>query len=155
MKSLSLVLYLVTPWTAALSIHGIFQARVLEWGASAFSTDQGSKLYLLQRMCGVLNAGSPGPNWEGGLGAAWGLAPAWFWDGLRLERLLRAQSRGPSGGHNLEAKSSSQTGFPWFRYFLKKIYGRHYLKLERAGVTAWISDLKMWLLRARGPARWE
>ena len=42
------------------SIHGIFQARVLEWGAIAFSTDQGSKLYLLQRMCGVLNAGSPG-----------------------------------------------------------------------------------------------
>lgn len=94
------------------------------------------------------------PNWEGGLGAAWGLTPAWFWDGLRLESLLRAQSRGPSGGHNLEAKSSSQTGFPWFRYFLKKIYGRHYLKLERAGVTAWISDLKMWLLRVRSPARW-
>lgn len=93
------------------------------------------------------------PNWEGGLGAAWGLTPAWFWDGLRLESLLRAQSRGPSGGHNLEAKSSSQTGFPWFRYFLKKIYGRHYLKLERAGVTAWISDLKMWLLRVRDPAR--
>lgn len=35
------------------------------------------------------------PNWEGGLGAAWGFTPAWFWDGLRLESLLRAQS----GGH--------------------------------------------------------
>ena len=31
---------LATPWTAALpgsSVHGIFQARVLEWGAVAFS----------------------------------------------------------------------------------------------------------------------
>jgi len=30
----------VTPWTAAYqapSVHGIFQARVLEWGAIAFS----------------------------------------------------------------------------------------------------------------------
>ena len=39
-KSLSRVRLLVTPWTAALpgsSVHGIFQARVLEWGAIAFS----------------------------------------------------------------------------------------------------------------------
>ena len=28
---------LVTPWTAGSSIHGISQARVLEWGAIAFS----------------------------------------------------------------------------------------------------------------------
>ena len=27
------------------SIHGIFQARVLEWGAIAFSEDQSSKFY--------------------------------------------------------------------------------------------------------------
>ena len=60
------------------------------------------------------------PNWEGGLGAARGLTPAWSWDDLRLESLLRAQSGGPSGDHNLGAKSSSQTGFHWFRYFLKK-----------------------------------
>ena len=39
-KSLSHVRLLVTPWTASLpgsSAHGIFQARVLEWGAIAFS----------------------------------------------------------------------------------------------------------------------
>ena len=32
---------IATPWTAAyqvpLSAHGIFQAKVLEWGAAAFS----------------------------------------------------------------------------------------------------------------------
>ena len=41
MKSLSRVRLLATPWTAAYlpgsSIHEIFQARVLEWGAIAFS----------------------------------------------------------------------------------------------------------------------
>ena len=51
LKSLSHVQLLATPWTAAyqappsmgfcslpgFSIHGIFQARVLEWGAIAFS----------------------------------------------------------------------------------------------------------------------
>ena len=40
MKSLNRVRLLATPWTAALpgsSTHGIFQARVLEWGAIAFS----------------------------------------------------------------------------------------------------------------------
>ena len=39
MKSLSRVRLLATPWTAAYqgsSIHGIFQARVLEWVAIAF-----------------------------------------------------------------------------------------------------------------------
>ena len=38
-KSLSVRLF-VTPWTAAYQappIHGIFQARVLEWGTIAFS----------------------------------------------------------------------------------------------------------------------
>ena len=35
--SLSHVQLLATPWTAGSSIHGIFQARVLEWGAIAFS----------------------------------------------------------------------------------------------------------------------
>ena len=35
-KSLSRVQLLATPWTVAL--HGIFQARVLDWGAIAFST---------------------------------------------------------------------------------------------------------------------
>ena len=28
---------LATPWTAGSSIHGIFQAKVMEWGAIAFS----------------------------------------------------------------------------------------------------------------------
>ena len=38
-KLLSRVWLLATPWTAAYhsSVHGIFQARVLVWGASAFS----------------------------------------------------------------------------------------------------------------------
>ena len=49
-KSLSRVLLLVTPWTAAYqappSIHGIFQARVLEWGAIAF-TKEGPKYELI------------------------------------------------------------------------------------------------------------
>ena len=39
-KSLSSLWLLVTPWTApheAPPVHGIFQARVLEWGAIAFS----------------------------------------------------------------------------------------------------------------------
>ena len=42
-KSLSHVRLSATPWTACSlpgsSIHGIFQARVLEWGAIAFSED--------------------------------------------------------------------------------------------------------------------
>ena len=36
-KSLSRVRLFTTPWTAGSSVHGIFQARVLEWGAIAFS----------------------------------------------------------------------------------------------------------------------
>ena len=37
---LSRILLFATPWTVAyqgFSIHGMFQARVLEWGAIAFS----------------------------------------------------------------------------------------------------------------------
>ena len=37
MKSLSHVWLLATPWTAAYQAHGIFQARVPEWVAIAFS----------------------------------------------------------------------------------------------------------------------
>ena len=29
------------------SVHGIFQARVLEWGAIAFSVSSGDRLYFL------------------------------------------------------------------------------------------------------------
>ena len=36
--------------TPGSSIHGIFQARVLEWGAIAFSTNPISGPYLTQRM---------------------------------------------------------------------------------------------------------
>ena len=39
-KSLSRVRLFATPWTDSppgFSVHGIFQARVLEWGATAFS----------------------------------------------------------------------------------------------------------------------
>ena len=37
MKSLSRVQLFATPWTTGSSVHGIFQARLLEWGAIAFS----------------------------------------------------------------------------------------------------------------------
>ena len=40
-KSLSRVRPSATPWTAAF-VHGIFQARVLEWGAIAFSPREGN-----------------------------------------------------------------------------------------------------------------
>ena len=36
-KSLSHVQLFVTPWTPGSSVHGIFQARVLEWVAVSFS----------------------------------------------------------------------------------------------------------------------
>ena len=53
-KLLSRVRLLATPWTAApgSSVHGIFQARVLEWGAIAFS---GRKLSTEELM--LLNSG--------------------------------------------------------------------------------------------------
>ena len=41
-NSLSRVQLLTTPWTSRLpgsSVHGIFQARVLEWGAIIFAED--------------------------------------------------------------------------------------------------------------------
>ena len=34
---LSRVQLFMSPWTIAHSVHGIFQARILEWGAIAFS----------------------------------------------------------------------------------------------------------------------
>ena len=36
-KSLNHVRPFVTPWTVASSVHGIFQARILEWVAISFS----------------------------------------------------------------------------------------------------------------------
>ena len=36
-----------TPWTAA-SVHGIFQARVLEWGKIAFS-DKNTKMRAFEK----------------------------------------------------------------------------------------------------------
>ena len=46
MKSLSRVRLLATPWTVAYQAPpsmGFFQARVLEWGAIAFSDDYADK----------------------------------------------------------------------------------------------------------------
>ena len=46
-KSLSCVQLFATPWTVSQPssfIHGIFQARVLEWGAIAFSMQSNSRL---------------------------------------------------------------------------------------------------------------
>jgi len=57
-KSLSRVRLLATPWTAALpgsSIHGIFQARVLEWGAIAFSAFPYHRLINRETSVGVRN----------------------------------------------------------------------------------------------------
>ena len=51
-KSLSRVRLLATPWSDCSllgpSIHGIFQARVLEWGAIAFSVCNVSMVYYLR-----------------------------------------------------------------------------------------------------------
>ena len=41
------------------SIHGIFQARVLEWGAIAFSDDKGSSVQL---SCSVMSDSLHGPH---------------------------------------------------------------------------------------------
>ena len=56
MKLLSRAQLLATPWTAAYqappSIQGIFQARVLEWGAIAFSPNSGylkNKLHIFMQ----------------------------------------------------------------------------------------------------------
>ena len=47
-KSLSHIRLPATPWTAAYSsIHGIFQARVLEWGAIAFSNTPSVEVSLI------------------------------------------------------------------------------------------------------------
>ena len=51
-KSLSRVQLLATPWTAAYQAPpsmGFFQARVLEWGAIAFSDQPGLGLIFLSR----------------------------------------------------------------------------------------------------------
>ena len=55
MKSLGRVRLLATPWTAAHQaphVHGIFQARVLEWGATVFSNNEflHSLIYLLPNL---------------------------------------------------------------------------------------------------------
>ena len=50
-KSLGFIQLLATPWTSlpGSSIHRIFQARVLEWGAIAFSPDGLGQTYLGDR----------------------------------------------------------------------------------------------------------
>ena len=55
MKSLSRVWLLATPWTAAYqaSAHGIFQARVLEWVAIAFSINSLDYGIMLQTLLGL------------------------------------------------------------------------------------------------------
>ena len=56
MRSLSRVWLLATatPWTAAYSIHGIFQARVLEWGAIAFSQSHFSHVQLCATLWAIV-----------------------------------------------------------------------------------------------------
>ena len=44
------------------SVHGIFQARVLEWGAIALSRDQTQVPRIVE--CGVLATGLPGKSWN-------------------------------------------------------------------------------------------
>ena len=71
MKSLSHGRLLATPWTAAYqgdpmdcslpgsSVHGIFQARVLEWVAIAFSDMKYLLLLLLSRFSRVRLCATP------------------------------------------------------------------------------------------------
>ena len=50
----------------ASSVHGIFQARVLEWGAIAFSTDShGRLLSFLHWQAASLSLVPPGSSFEG------------------------------------------------------------------------------------------
>ena len=55
-KSLSRVRLLATPWSAAhqAPVHGIFQARVLESGAIAFSTPRSAAAAKLLQLCPTL-----------------------------------------------------------------------------------------------------
>jgi len=66
-KSLSHVGLLATPWDCSLpgsSIHGIFQARVLEWGAIAFS-DLNSHIYTFAHITRCLGmVGTLACSWE-------------------------------------------------------------------------------------------
>ena len=56
MKSLSRVRLFATPWTAAYQapVPGIFQARVLEWGAIVFSGRKDGGIANLILLCGGL-----------------------------------------------------------------------------------------------------
>ena len=73
-KSLSHRQLFVTPWTACSlpgsSIHGIFQARVLEWGAIAFSdfitaaaaTAAAKSLQSCLTLCDPMDCSPPGSS---------------------------------------------------------------------------------------------
>ena len=57
-KSLSRVRILATPWTAAYQAPlsmGFFQARVLEWGAIAFSGNKSLTVYNLREVLPLEN----------------------------------------------------------------------------------------------------
>ena len=81
MNSLSHIRLLATPWTASgSSILGIFQARVLEWGAIAFS----DILENLQLQSGALSPLFPG------------LRNYLSWLRVRLEEVLIFSPSGPN-----------------------------------------------------------
>ena len=65
-KSLSRVWLLSTPWTdyslPGSSVHGIFQARVLEWGAIAFSV---LVAQLCPTLCDLMDCNQPGSSLHG------------------------------------------------------------------------------------------
>ena len=65
MKSLSRVRLLPTPWTPwtpwtysppGSSVHGILQARVLEWGAITFSINSGKAYYIYLELVYLVTA---------------------------------------------------------------------------------------------------
>ena len=68
MKSLSSVRLFATPWTAAHqappSVHGIFQARVLEWGAIAFSSLSGNSASFVRTALTMLRILLPSSSWS-------------------------------------------------------------------------------------------
>ena len=55
-KSISRVRLLATPWTTAHQAYGIFQARVLEWGAIAFSVNSGWAYYIYLELVYLVTA---------------------------------------------------------------------------------------------------
>ena len=99
-KSLSRARLVATPWTAA-SVHGIFQARVLEWVAIAFLSETASaaaakSLQSCPTLCDPRDSSPPGSPIPGVLQArtlewvAISFSSAWKWK-VKVKSLSRAR----------------------------------------------------------------